>query len=116
MMDRNGEGKWRLTNSADDAMPSWSPTGDRIAYASQRNGNWNIWVINTDGSGQAQLTHEPSIDAMPVWLPDGSGIAFRSTRDGAWGIWVMDADGGNPRKITDAPAAPDWGRDRLDVY
>jgi|GEM_PF-5293675 len=115
LMGRFGEAKTRLTTSADDAMPSWSPLGDRIAYASQQGGNWDIWAINTNGTGQVRLTDDPGIDAMPVWLPDGSGIAFRSTRDGAWGIWVMNPDGSNPRKITDAPAAADWGRDRLDV-
>ena len=116
IMGRRGEGKWRLTNSADDAMPSWSPTGDRIVYSSQQRGNWDIWVINTDGSGQTQLTQDPGIDAMPIWLPDGSGIVYRSTRGGAWGIWVMDAAGTNTQKIIDAPAADDWGRDRLDVH
>lgn len=115
LMGRFGESKTRLTISADDSMPSWSPLGDRIAYASQQGGNWDIWVINTNGTGQVRLTDDPGIDAMPVWLPDGSGIVFRSTRDGAWGIWVMNPDGANPRKITDAPAAADWGRDRLDV-
>jgi len=116
LMGKYGENKMRLTASADDAMPSWSPAGDRIAYASQQSGNWDIWVVNSNGGGQTRLTEDPGIDAMPIWLPDGSGIAFRSTRDGAWGIWVMDIDGNNPRKITDAPAAADWGRDRLDVY
>ena len=116
IMGRYGDGKRRLTNSADDAMPSWSPTGDRIVYSSQQNGNWDIWVINPDGSGQTQLTRNLDIDAMPIWLPDSSGIVYRSTRDGAWGIWVMDADGTNARKLINAPAAADWGRDRLDVY
>ena len=116
LMGQRGENKMRLTASADDAMPSWSPAGDRIAYSSQQSGNWDIWVIDSNGGGQTRLTEDPGIDAMPIWLPDGSGIAFRSTRDGAWGIWVMDVNGQNPQKITDAPAAAEWGRDRLDVY
>ncbi len=97
-------------------MPSWSPLGDRIAYSSQKDGNWDIWVVNTDGTGSTRLTQDLGIDAMPVWLPDGSGIVYRSTRDGAWAIWVMSPDGSNLWKLVDAPAAADWGRDRLDVY
>jgi len=116
IMGRDGSGKRRLTNSADDAMPSWSPTGNRIAYASQQNSNWDIWVINADGSGKTQITQDPAIDAMPVWTSDGQGIVYRSTRGGSWNIRAMNANGSGDRKITDAPAAPDWGRDRQDVY
>lgn len=116
VMGQGGENKTRVTASADDAMPSWSPLGDRIAYSSQKDGNWDIWVVNTDGTGSTRLTQDLGIDAMPVWLPDGSGIVYRSTRDGAWGIWVMNPDGSNAWKLVDAPAAADWGRDRLDVY
>jgi TolB protein len=115
VMNRDGSGMARITTSADDAMPAWSPIGNRIAFASQRDGNWDVWVMNTDGSGKTQLTTDPGVDAMPAWLPDGRGLVFRSSRDGAWGIWIMNADGSNPRKIINAPAANDWGRDRLDV-
>ena len=116
VMGRDGAGKRRLTASADDAMPSWSPTGDRIAFANQTNGNWDIWVVNSDGSGKTRLTQDPEIDAMPVWTSDGKGIVYRSTRGGAWNIRAMNADGSGDRKVTDAPAAPDWGRDRQDVF
>ena len=116
VMGQGGENKTRVTASADDAMPSWSPLGDRIAYSSQKDGNWDIWVVGTDGTGPTRLTQDLGIDAMPVWLPDGSGIVYRSTRDGAWGVWVMNPDGTNAWKLVDAPAAADWGRDRVDVY
>lgn len=116
VMGRDGSGKRRITNSADDFMPNWSPTGKRIAYARKSGNTWQVWAVNPDGSGANQLTADPSINAMPVWLPDGSGIVYRSTRGGSWGIWIMNADGTNQRKIIDAPTADDWGRDRIDVH
>ena len=62
--------------------------------------NWDMYVMNSDGSGQIRLTDDPGIDAMPAWLPDGSGIVFRSTRGGVWAIWIMNPDGSKPRKIS----------------
>ena len=115
IMNRDGGNKWRLTTGGDDAMPAWSPKGDRIAYASQHDGNWDIWVVNVDGSGNTRITNDPGIDAVPAWLPDGSGIVFRSSRGGSWGIWVMDPDGSNPVRVVDSFAGNDWGRARLDV-
>ena len=115
VMNRDGGNKWRLTMEGSDAMPAWSPLGDRIAYSSQRDGNWDIWMVNVDGSGNTRITSDPNIDAMPAWLPDGSGIVYRSASGGSWGIWAMDPDGGNPVKLADSSAGNDWGRARLDV-
>jgi hypothetical protein len=115
VMGRDGSNKRRITNSADDFMPYWSPTGKRIAYSRKEGTTWQIWTVNPDGSEAKQLTNDPSDNVMPAWVPDGSEIVYRSTRGGSWGIWIMNADGSNQRKIIAAPAADDWGRDRLDV-
>ena len=54
----------------------------RIAFASDRDGNWEIYVVNADGSGLVRLTNDPAADSTPSWSPDGRRIAFTSTRDG----------------------------------
>jgi len=46
-----------------------APAGDKIAFASARDGNWEIYVMNADGSGQTRLTNNPAEDAMPAWSP-----------------------------------------------
>jgi dipeptidyl aminopeptidase/acylaminoacyl peptidase len=62
----------------DDAYPSWSPSGDRIAFASGRGGkgNYDLFIINADGSGLLQLTDTPEDEIEPVWSPDGAQIAY----------------------------------------
>jgi len=71
-----------------------------IAYNSERDGNTDIYVMNTDGSQQRRLTDDPAYDAWPSWSPDGAQIAFVSDRAGNPDIYVMDADGGNVRQLT----------------
>ena len=76
----------------------------QIVFTSNRDGDWDIYVMDADGGNVRQLTDHPASDGSPDWSPDGSRIAFDSTRDGDWDIYVMDADGGNVRQLTDDPA------------
>ncbi len=74
------------------------PTG-RLAFASKRDGNWEIYVMNADGSDQHRLTNNPGADRFPDWSPDGKHIAFYSDRDGGLVIYVMEADGSNQHSL-----------------
>jgi len=60
----------RLTdNPAKDWGPVWSPDGTRIAFASERDGNWEIYIINADGSQPQRLTNNEAQDIGPAWRP-----------------------------------------------
>jgi Tol biopolymer transport system component len=73
----------RLTNnSVEDDYPSWSPDGTKITFASMSSGNWDIWVMNANGTGLTQLTTDPNEDNYPSWSPDGQWIVFSSRRAG----------------------------------
>ena len=72
----------------------------QIAFASDRDGNYEIYVMDTDGRNQRRLTENPAHDLQPSWSPDGEHIAFVSDRDGNQEIYVMDADGKNQRRLT----------------
>ncbi len=86
----------------------------RIAFASDRDGDFEIYVMDADGGGQRRLTDDPAEDTSPTWSPDGERLAFVSTRDGNAEIYVMDAAGGSLARLTDDPAAdldPAWSPD-----
>ena len=69
-MNADGSGQTRLTDSpAWDANPSWSPDGGRIAFASEREGDLEVYVMNADGSSQTRLTDDPDGDILPSWSP-----------------------------------------------
>ncbi|HIE51260.1 MAG TPA: hypothetical protein EYP85_05840 [Armatimonadetes bacterium] len=82
----------------------------RIVFASDRGGNWDIWIMNADGSNLRRLTSslEPEVD--PRFSPDGRQILFSTKRGERHEVWVMDADGKGQRKITDGDQA-DWSPD-----
>jgi dipeptidyl aminopeptidase/acylaminoacyl peptidase len=86
----------------------------RIAFASFRGGNTDIFVMRPDGTHLVNVTNNPASDRLPAWSPDGSKIAFRSTRDGNQEIYVMNDDGSNVVRLTFNRAvdtSPSWTPD-----
>ena len=115
VMDADGGNEQRLTeNRKNDESPSWSPDGERIAFVSDRKGdfeNYEIYVMGADGGNEQRLTENRKNDGYPSWSPDSKRIAFWSQRDGNSEIYVMDADGGNSQNLTNNPhseARPAW--------
>jgi Tol biopolymer transport system component len=72
----------------------------KIAFVSDRDGNYEIYVMNADGSDQHNLSNNKASDGAPVWSPDGKQIAFVSNRDGNDDIYVMNADGSDQHNLT----------------
>jgi Tol biopolymer transport system component/DNA-binding winged helix-turn-helix (wHTH) protein len=89
---------------------TWSPDGTRIAYASDRSGNPDIWVQSLDGSDPVLIAASPAPDRQPAWSPGGDRIAFRSERDGG-GVFVVPSSGGPARRLTTFGVRPAWHPD-----
>ena len=87
----------------------------RIAFASSRSGNMDIWTITADGTGLAQVTTNPAADYQPTWSPDGCRIAFTSSRHDVYDdnteIYVIDLSNSTETRLTDDVAGdgyPTW--------
>jgi tetratricopeptide (TPR) repeat protein len=89
----------QLTTDSSDMAPA--AHGNKIAFMSIRDGNWEIYSMNTDGRGLKRLTSNGVNDGLPTFSPDGQFIAFVSDEGGQWAIWVMNADGSGRQKLFD---------------
>ncbi len=88
----------------------------KIAWECYVNGNWEIFVMNADGSQKVNLTHTPKVNEhYPQISPDGTKIAFSvdtgEGRDAVRSLWVMDIHGKHRRKIADYAREPFWSPD-----
>jgi tol-pal system beta propeller repeat protein TolB len=92
-------------------QPAFSPDGQRIAFVSARNGNMDIYSMNSDGSDLKQLTDDPARDLSPAWSPDNMRLAFVSERRGGADIFLMNADGSSPVRLTTNGHNPAWSPD-----
>ena len=79
----------------------------QIAYDSERRGNEEIFVMDSDGQNPRNLTNHPANDWHPSWSPSGARLAFTSNRDATFGIYVMDANGENVHNLTRHPLGDD---------
>jgi Tol biopolymer transport system component len=107
---------------ADDFGPSWRPDGRKIAFMSNRvtatnpEGEFEIFVMNADGSGLRQLTANRLDDEIPSWSPDGRMLVFQRDFDPVVGevdydILTMRADGTRQRNLTRSPGVQDFDAD-----
>ncbi|MEO7658069.1 MAG: DPP IV N-terminal domain-containing protein [Pyrinomonadaceae bacterium] len=84
---------------------AWTPDG-RIVYFSGASGAPDIWIINSDGTGQKQLTVDAGVNLQPKVTPDGRYIVFASIRNDQANVWRMNLDGSNPMQLTNGNS--DW--------
>lgn len=114
VMAPDGSDPTNLTNSAspdDEDRPVWSPNGRKIVFVSNRDGDWEVFVMHRDGTRVKQLTHNQRADRDPSWSPDGRKIVYTSERQGVADLFVMRKDGTNRRRISSLNASahsPEW--------
>ena len=102
------------TSSITVITPSFD--GPKIAFNTNRDGNFEIYLMDLDGTHLVNLTRNPALDVQPTWSPDGSKIAFVSDRDGNLEIYVMNVDGTGVIRLTDYPLDdfnPSWAGSKI---
>jgi Tol biopolymer transport system component len=117
VMDANGEHPTQVTNtSRREEVPAWTADG-RIVYCGQTAddlSNWEIYVINVDGTGLKRLTNSPGLDCWPSPAPFGSKVAFTTVRNGTPEIYVVNLNGTGERKLVDGYIS-DWSPSGNDI-
>ncbi len=92
-----------LTPFGEDCkQPNWSPAGDKILYQKEENGQWDIWVMNTDGTGKTKVTNFAGSKTDAVFTNDGQYIIFSSENDDVElaNIYKVAVSGGTPTRLT----------------
>lgn len=107
----NGSTLTQITDGPfNDTQPAFDPTGRRIAFASDRGGSWDIWLVDIDGRNPVQITNSTSAELHPSWAPDGRLIAY--CRIDAAGdrntIWIADLEQPGIRRLVSEGSFPVW--------
>jgi Tol biopolymer transport system component len=79
--------------------PDWSPVGEDIAYMAESNGQWDLYLIGSDGRNLRRLTNNSANNGLPTWSPDGEWLAFVSDRGGQWGVWRLHVASGEAQPV-----------------
>ena len=93
-----------------------APLTPKILFSSFRDGNYEVYIMNPDGSEQVNLTQHPADDLQAIWSPTGEKILFVSDREGIRDLYMMNPDGSNIRrvfkfKIEARRVGPTWSPD-----
>jgi TolB protein len=103
----------RPLTTRDDIDPTWSPDGSMIAFASNRSGERQLYVMNYDGSNITQITDLNNMGGRSTWSPDGTKLAFYRGPAGDRNIFIVNVDGSNVTRLTSGGdnLGPSWSPD-----
>ena len=91
-----------LVDSATHIQAALSPDRTRVAFSSNRGGNFDIYIMDADGQNVRRLTSNPGHDGEPAWTPDGSRIVYTAASGTSTHIALMRSDGSEARQLTTA--------------
>jgi len=99
-------------NTWDDTYPRWSPDGKKISFSANRNGNYDLFVMDESGDNLVQLTASPEDDLDAAWAPDGQNVVFARRVKKIVGkqssIWILNMSSKQEKKLM-----PDFSRSNI---
>jgi len=109
-VSRAGTDKTTLTTGGINNWPVYSPDGTKIAFSSSREGSFDLWVINADGSKARPVIKLDGMQMRPCWSPDGTMLAFTSNHGGDrnYNVWIVALDGTGLTRVTDHAERDDY--------
>jgi TolB protein len=99
----NGRDLERITHGGGYTYATFSPDGKSILHRRQQDKVSQVFLMNSDGSGDHNLSGGANLDGWPSWSPDGKRIVFSRHVQNGFQIFVMNRDGSGARQLTDAP-------------
>lgn len=94
-----------LTNHpSEDRYASYSPNGEWIVFESNRDGNWNIYLMDKTGGQVKRITQDPNDDRRPSWHPNGKSILFESSRNGQTALFTFNLKNKRIKQINNSSA------------
>ncbi len=88
-----------LGSKGDQMYPAWQPQGHYLAYQSDQNGNWDIFIYDLETNKTTQVTFSTDDEVHPVWVPGKNALVYDSKRDGKWHIYYLDLDTGKEKLL-----------------
>jgi Tol biopolymer transport system component len=127
IMNADGSHAHQVT-TGNDFSPRWSPDGSKLTFCRFGDGMVKVtqgsitashlWTVNTDGSGEKQLTSGDVSDNVGGWSPDSSQVVFARWSADGWGLWSINADGTGARELVTLGTeigSPSWSPDGREI-
>ena len=90
----------QVTPKGPSYLHGWSPDGKSLVFCGERNGEFDVYKVPSQGGPEVKLTDTKGLDDGPEYTPDGNYIYFNSVRSGLMQIWRMKPDGSNQEQVT----------------
>ncbi|HXD86650.1 MAG TPA: hypothetical protein VN641_09160 [Urbifossiella sp.] len=113
-VSRNATDKKTLATGGINNWPAYSPDGRRIAFSSSRDGTFDLYVMNANGSGVRRVVKLDGMQMRPSWSPDGQRLAFTSNHAGSYDLWIVRLDGTGLVRLTGSAERDDYSAWRPD--
>lgn len=96
----SGGNPTQITPKGPSYLHGWSPDGSYLVFCGERNGEYDVYRVPSNGGPELKLTDSKGLDDGPEYSPDGKYIYFNSVRSGSMQIWRMKPDGKDPEQVT----------------